>query len=393
MIPSSGISLRLWHLYTQAWLVCLLFPILTLAEARLTPARLIMPLAGLATYVGLYTWTMWPHPLRAQANPRSARSIIPLVGLTVLSLAFSLAYGGAFLWLFVGLSAVIGTALPARRAFWLTMVLTLLTLGLGVWLGGGFTQTDWLHLIPLVLLVRGLGLDLAGMNQLAGALRELHAARGELARQAVTEERLRLARDLHDLLGHSLSMITLKSELAGRLIETEPARAAQEVREVELAARQALREVREAVTGYRLPTLRGELEAARQLLAAAGIAATIAADAKDLAPAVDAVLAWGVREGVTNVIRHSRAGQCTIRLNQEHGLAYVEVINDGYLEPAPEVVLAGDSSGLSGLAERATSQGGRMEAGPLVVDGVSSFRLRLEVPVASGALVAAGQPA
>jgi two-component system sensor histidine kinase DesK len=392
VIPSSGISLRLWRLYAQAWLVCLLFPILALAEARPTPERVIVPLAGLATYIGLYTWVMWPHPLRAQATVRSARSAIPLAGLAFLSLAFSLAYGSAFLWLFVGLSAVIGTALPARRAFWLTMALTLLTLGLGVWLSGGFTQTDWLHLVPLVLLVRGLGLDLAGLSQLASALRELHAARGELARQAVTEERLRLARDLHDLLGHSLSMITLKSELAGRLIETEPARAAQEVREVEQAARQALREVREAVTGYRLPTLSGELEAARQLLVAAGIGATIEANAKGLAPAADAVLAWGVREGITNVIRHSRAGQCTIRLNQERGLVYVEIVNDGYLESGPNVALAGNSSGLSGLAERATSQGGRMEAGPLVVDGVSSFRLRLELPIASEALVAAGQP-
>jgi two-component system, NarL family, sensor histidine kinase DesK len=382
----------LWRLYAQAWLVCLLFPILALAEARPTPERLIVALGGLVAYICLYTWVMWPHPLRAQATARSARSVIPLAGLAILSLTFSLAYGGAFLWLFVGLSAVIGTALPARRAFWLTMALTLLTLGLGVWLSGGFTQTDWFHLVPLVLLVRGLGLDLAGLSQLAGALRELHAARGELARQAVTEERLRLARDLHDLLGHSLSMIALKSELAGRLIETEPARAAQEVREVEQAARQALREVREAVTGYRLPTLRGEFEAARQLLAAAGIAATIEADARAMAPAVDAVLAWGVREGVTNVIRHSRAGQCTIRLNHALGVVYVEVINDGYIEPGHKMDLAGSSSGLSGLAERATSQGGRMEAGPLVVDGVSSFRLRLGVPVAGGELVAAGQP-
>jgi two-component system, NarL family, sensor histidine kinase DesK len=393
VIPSSGISIRLWRLYAQAWLVCLLFPILALAETRLAPGRLVVPLAGLALYILLYTWLMWPHPLRAQAVPPSARSVIPLAGLAVLALTLSLAFGSAFLWLFVGLSAVIGKALPARHAFWLTMALTLLTLGLGVWLSGGLAQTDWLHVVPLVLLVRGLGLDLAGLSRLAGALRELHAARDELARQAVTQERLRLARDLHDLLGHSLSMITLKSELAGRLIETQPARAAQEVREVEQAARQALREVREAVAGYRLPTLHGELEAASQLLAAAGIVTIIEAEAEMLAPAADAVLAWAVREGVTNVIRHSRAGQCTIRLSRERSVVFVEVINDGCREPASPMALAGAGSGLAGLAERAASQGGRMEAGPLVVDGVTSFRLRLELPDGSGVLFAAGQPA
>ncbi|MEP7356645.1 MAG: sensor histidine kinase, partial [Anaerolineales bacterium] len=172
---------------------------------------------------------------------------------------------------------------------------------------------------------------------------------------------------------------------------TEPARAAQEVHEVEQAARRALRDVREAVAGYRLPTLRGELEAARQLLAAAGIAATIAAEASALNPAVDVTLAWAVREGVTNVIRHSLAGHCTIRLNHKGGLIAVEVINDGYYESAP-IRAAGGGSGLSGLAERATSQGGRLIAGPNLVDGISCYRLRLELPVASGALAAAGQP-
>lgn len=143
-----------------------------------------------------------------------------------------------------------------------------------------------------MLLVRGLGLDMIGSTRLFGAIRELHATRAELARLAVMEERVRLARDLHDLLGHNLSMITLKSELAGRLLIQEPARASQEIHEVEEVARQTLREVREAVAGYRQPTLSGELDGARQMLSAAGIAYQVEYTAGALPPPTDAVLAW-----------------------------------------------------------------------------------------------------
>jgi two-component system sensor histidine kinase DesK len=263
------------------------------------------------------------------------------------------------------------------------MALTLLTLGLGVGISGGIARTDWLRILPLVLLVRGLGLDMAGVARLAVALRELHAARSELARQAVIEERLRLARDLHDLLGHSLSLITLKSELAGRLIEKEPARALREVHEVERVARQALREVREAVAGYRQPTLRGELDGARQMLEAAGITCTIEQRAEALPPATDAALAWAVREGVTNVIRHSRARECVIRVSSENGRAFVEVINDGFRESERDLNHTRTGSGLSGLAERVSALGGQLEAGPWRSEIHPQFRLRVELPIQS----------
>jgi two-component system sensor histidine kinase DesK len=313
--------------------------------------------------------------------------LIGLVGLTALVLYLSLAYSSPFLWLFVGVSAVMGIALPAYSAFATVVVLTLLTLAVGVGLSGGLARTDWLHLLPLVLLVRGLGLDMIGIARLADALRELHAARGELARQAVMEERLRLARDLHDLLGHTLSLITLKSELAGRLLEKEPARAAQEIHEIEREARQALREVREAVAGYRQPTLRSELEGACQILEAAGVTCTIEHTAGVLPPAIDAVLAWTVREGVTNVIRHSRARRCIIRVSGENGRAYVEVTNDGYREQKPDPSRTKVSSGLSGLTERVTKHSGLVEASPLLFESNPGFRLRVEIPIWSDGTV------
>jgi two-component system sensor histidine kinase DesK len=294
-----------------------------------------------------------------------------------------LAYGGSFLWLFVGVSAMFGVMLPARPAFVAVMALTLLTLGAGVALSGGFTRADWLHLLPLVLLVRGLGLDMAGLARLAQALSELHATRRELARLAVVEERLRLARDLHDLLGHTLSLITLKSELAGRLVAVEPARAAEEMREVERVARQTLREVREAVAGYRQPSLKGELDGAQELLEAAGIVGTIEDESLTLPPAADAALGWAVREGVTNVIRHSRARRCGIRIWNADGVAHVEVLDDGAGKALPDVggALAQAGSGLIGLAERVRAQGGELEAGPLQAGGDAGFRLHVALPV------------
>jgi two-component system sensor histidine kinase DesK len=383
VIASSGISVRLWRMYAQTWLVCLLFPIIFLVQTPLTPGRLFIALAGLVIFVLTYTWFMWPHPLNYKLRLRSGfrLSLIGLASLTVLVLYLSLAYGSAFLWLFVGVSAVIGIALPAYSAFGVVVVLTLLTLAIGVGLSGGIAQTDWLHILPLVLLVRGLGLDMIGIARLADALRELHAARGEVARQAVTEERLRLARDLHDLLGHTLSLITLKSELAGRLLEKEPARAAQEIHEIEREARQALREVREAVAGYRQPTLHSELAGARHMLEAAGITCTIEQMAGALPPAVDTVLAWTVREGVTNVIRHSRARQCTIQVRSENGNACVEVINDGYREKERETTRVQTGSGLSGLTERVTDQRGLVEVGPRLFEGNPGFRLWVGLPI------------
>ena len=166
------------------------------------------------------------------------------------------------------------------------------------------------------------GLFAYSAGRRADTLRMLRRTRAELARAAVAEERLRIARDLHDLLGHSLSLITLKAELAGRVISADPARAAREIAELETVARQSLSDVREAVAGFRQPDLAGELVAARQLLDAAGIASQISsAGAADLPQDVDAALAWAVREGTTNVVRHSKATHVAIAVTAGPAIA------------------------------------------------------------------------
>jgi two-component system sensor histidine kinase DesK len=213
----------------------------------------------------------------------------------------SIPNGSTFLWPFISVSAITGMTLSFRNASIAVMSFALLTVAANVWLDRTITSANWLQIIPLALLVHGLGLGMIGFVRLADALRELQKAREDLAHRAVTEERLRMARDLHDLLGHSLSLITLKSSLASRLLEKNSAAATQEIHEVERVARDALREVREAVAGYRQQTLRGELDGARQILDAAGIECTIEHEPQTLPLEINNVLAWLVRESVTNV--------------------------------------------------------------------------------------------
>jgi two-component system sensor histidine kinase DesK len=381
IIAASGISVRLWRLYAYFWLICLFFPILSLIQMPPPGLGLPVTIAGLIAFVVTYFWVMWPHPLDdgRRARFRLQKSITLITGLTVLVLFLSINYGSSFLWLFIGVSAIAGLMLSFRNASIVVFGLTLLTLGFSIYAGGSIASANWLQIIPLVLLVRGLGLDMVGFVRLSDALRELHSAREELARQAVMEERLRMARDLHDLLGHTLSLITLKSELAGRLLEKDPHTASQEVHEIERVARQALREVREAVAGYRQRTLHSELDGARQILEAAGIVFTVEDETQSLPPNTDAVLAWVVREGVTNVVRHSRAGRCLIRITSTDEFVRAEVINDG--QPREENSKVQMGSGLSGLAERVAGLGGRIETGtPSSSEGIG-YLLKVEIPI------------
>jgi two-component system, NarL family, sensor histidine kinase DesK len=223
----------------------------------------------------------------------------------------------------------------------------------------------------------GIGMLMLVVADLRTRNRELHAARAELARLAVADERARFARDLHDLLGHSLSVIALKAELAGRLMREQPAEAAGHVSEIEHVARGALTEVREAVSGYRQPTLDDEIAGAKMALSAAGIAAEVERPAVTFDPAIEAVLAWTVREGATNVIRHSGAGRCSVKVTAKLGEAGVEVLDDG---PGCEDAAANghDGHGLEGLRERVARLHGQIEAGTGAAGG---YRLAVRVPV------------
>jgi signal transduction histidine kinase len=213
-----------------------------------------------------------------------------------------------------------------------------------------------------------LAANVDGMSDQLGVLYD------QLETRAADEERLRLARDLHDLLGHGLSLITIKSQLARRLFAAgDSARAANEVADIEHVARESLQDVRHAVDGYRQPTFNSEIAGARAALTAAGIDSTIDVSPDALPTAVDATLAWAVRESVTNVIRHSGAATCSIRLVREAREASLEITDNG----AASLVSA-PGNGLRGLQERAAARGGHADAGPLPSGG---FRVHVSVPL------------
>ena len=192
-----------------------------------------------------------------------------------------------------------------------------------------------------------------GITQLMNRNVDLLLAREENARLAVEEERNRMARDLHDILGHSLTVITVKAELAGRLMDADPARARAEVADLERLSRDALVDVRRAVEGFRELTLPGELARAREALRSAGIEADLPGSAEDVPSDMREVFAWAVREGVTNVIRHSGATRCTVRLAPER----VEVLDNGSGARVDAVRPGPGGHGLAGLRERATAVG------------------------------------
>ncbi|MER7243730.1 sensor histidine kinase [Kribbella sp. NPDC000426] len=198
---------------------------------------------------------------------------------------------------------------------------------------------------------------------------ELNAARKDFAELAVQEERNRFARDLHDILGHSLTVITVKAELAGKLIQANPTRAAAEVADVESLARAALADVRAAVAGYRELSLAGELVSARTALQAAEVKADLPTTVDEVPEENRELFAWVVREGVTNVVRHSGAKRCTIRITATQ----IEVLDDGK-GPTPGGGASGH--GLVGLRERADLVGASVQVGQAPGGG---FRLAVRV--------------
>jgi two-component system sensor histidine kinase DesK len=201
---------------------------------------------------------------------------------------------------------------------------------------------------------------------------QAHASKDAEARLAVTEERLRFARDLHDLVGHSLSVIAVKSELAGKLTTIDAARAAEQMTEVRGLAQDSLRQIREAVRGYRILDLTSEVASVQAILEADGIRCKIDMPADAVGPEAAGPFAWVVRECATNILRHSSATWCTVALRAADGSAVLEVVNDG-AGPATDQ----GGTGLAGLGERLAAVGGSLTAQPT---GDGRFVVRAVAP-------------
>ncbi|PRY41143.1 two-component system sensor histidine kinase DesK [Geodermatophilus tzadiensis] len=255
--------------------------------------------------------------------------------------------------------------LTAASPVWTTRVLTRASAGVGLLVGGvvllGGEEWSAALVLGVVFTVAVTGLVLAFRFSVwvLDVVVEMERTRGVQAQLAVAEERLRFARDLHDVMGRNLSVIAVKSQLAAELVRRGREGAVQELTDISRVAEESLREVRDVVRGYRGSDLPGELAGARSVLRAAGVEVTVSGEdgAVALPAPVQTALGWVVREAVTNVLRHSRATTCTIALSTSGGVAELRVVNDG-------VTGDGDrGAGLTGLAERLAAPGGRLSAG------------------------------
>ncbi len=361
------LSRTIWLLWV-IWLAFLFYPIQALFQAHPSPVRTVIALTAAALFAALYTWNVIRALNRLRTGDERYSPWPALILMAALAVGLTVGDRGDWVELFIFMAVSMGPSLPTRQALLGIGIFVLLTPVLGVIVGASVVMVAQMM---FQMAVSGIATVL--VTQTIILSRQLREARGEIGRLAVNEERLRFARDLHDLLGHSLSLIALKSELAARLATTAPERAAAEMRDVESAARISLHEVREAVAGYRQPALAGELRNAGELLSAAGIAFDLRGGVEGLPVSREAALAWAVREGVTNIIKHSRARHCTISLSSGDGSTALEVWDDGV--SASE---SGAGSGLAGLKERLTNLGGWCEAGPLPEGG---FRLAVGLPL------------
>ena len=206
-------------------------------------------------------------------------------------------------------------------------------------------------------------------SQKMRAAQKLGLAHEEIAHLAKVAERERIARDLHDVLGHTLSVVVLKSELAGKLMDRDPERARREIGEVEQIARKALGDVREAITGYRSGGLAAEIARAGKTLETAGVKLEYHAQPPQLPPAEETVLSLIVREAVTNIVRHAQASRCVLEINSGLDGTALVVQDDG------RGGIRQEGNGLRGMRERVTSLGGTFR-----VDSAHGTRLAIQIP-------------
>jgi two-component system sensor histidine kinase DesK len=310
---------------------------------------------ALALFIPLY--------LYSHSGPRRFRwvGVLGMFILATVYVPFNESTWGIFIYLAVSIAEVFEST---------NTVIALLLLQCGA-----IALESWL--LHLSAWVWSLGISFTlfwGMNRLRMRQKEradakLRMAREEIEQLAKTAERERIARDMHDVLGHSLSLIVLKSELAGRLFDSQPSRAALEIAEIETAARQALAEVRKTITGYRSEGFASELTRAAQVLKTAGVRLNRPAKAPHLTPRQEATLSLVLREAVTNIVRHADASECSIEVSTGQDHTRLVIADDGRGDIRQE------GNGLRGMRERVQELGGSLS-----LESTRGTRLHIELP-------------
>ena len=323
------------------WVVYLGFFFIQPVAAREGLGRWLLDLSGAAVFLVLY------FGLFAIQKPKAW---VHLGGMMLLGLAFQPINNGACTF-FIFAAAMLPFCVQSNTA----AVIGLFSIGLISAIEGLLLHLDRWTLFFSTAFPIFIGSGNTFFAERNRMNRRLHKANEEIEHLAKVAERERIARDLHDVLGHTLSVITLKSELAGKLIDRDPARAGKEIREVEQISRQALTDVRDAIRGYRSQGLVAELAQAKSTLETAGLTVQCDAATTVKLPAVqESVLSLAVREAVTNVVRHARARTCRMRLEQENGSCRLEIQDDGLGSSN------GEGNGLRGMRERVEMLGGTL---------------------------------
>lgn len=357
--------------WSTVWLAYLAIPAIEVWTGDIALVHKLLLTALLAGFICCYV-AMWGFSITgALCGRRRLYAFGFLLLLAVVGAVVGGRFGLGYTMAYVAAALVLALASRLRTALVGVFAVAALSVVLSV-----VTRTDWWDTVLEAMITLSSGGAVLGYMALEIQNGKLRAAREEIARLAVAEERLRFSRDLHDLLGHSLSVIVLKAELAHRMAERSPERTAQEVGDIEKVAREALREVREAVAGYRQQSLSQELETVTQTLRSAGVQVQVAGGPGTLPGALDAALSWTVREATTNVIRHARARRVRFDFSREDHLVRLRVVNDGV--PAAGTPTTADGNGLRGLRERLRALGGDLTYGPGRTDG---FTLDASLPL------------
>jgi two-component system sensor histidine kinase DesK len=359
------------------WAAIWLWPLIAPAEAvwQGTARPRWLAGGGLTVYVGLYLYII----LRAFSEDGRRRVSRPhlaaLFALAVVGIGLPAVFaGGPDGWLSVMLYVGAAGAASLQQGWmylWVAgTIVAEIIVGGAYRIDSGTIGANAFSMLTSCLLV-------FVIKRMIGYIYQLRETQAALAETAVAEERLRFSRDLHDLLGHTLSLVVVKAEVVRRLLPLDQEAAAKEAADIETIGRNALAEVREAVTGYRERSFADELDGARTALADAGIAVTVREAGTPLAPPADALFGWAVREGVTNILRHSHARNCEIVVHRTESDATLRITDDGVGTPVKDLDES-HGNGLRGLTERLTAAGGD---------------LRLERPDRGGFQVVATLPA
>ena len=356
-----------WASPTGRWarnLGMLVYPVTTAVGVGLTShgARAAAGYAVVAVFIGCFlalTFTFDPRRM----HPRHPGLILALI--VLLAAAFPFAHGFA-LYLAPAVGAVAAVAWR-RRARWILAAGALLGIAVPALAPAWRTGVGWFGAPMIVFTV----LAACWFHDLVSANRDLAAARAQISLLASEAERNRIARDLHDLLGHSLTAITVQASLVRRLAAANSPALLEEARQTEQLARRTLTDVRAAVSGFREVTLAGELARGRELLRAAGVTADLPTATDMIEPEYDELFGWAVREGITNITRHADAHRATVALSP----TTVEILDDG-TATIHHPRAHGPGNGLAGLHERAAACGASVQAGPLDPHG---WHLRVDL--------------